>query len=143
MSGLNAPPFLPPQATDYDRLNAADKSLVDRAIFHHVVSQQGGQFSFAAEELRLHGNRAPNSMKVEWDITALREMHADQLQQGGSRARRALSIEGAGAPANATAMLNAINAFNGDECGCSATRPKPVDLNQILGPHRPQGGHGR
>ncbi len=128
-----SPGFVPPTTVDYDKLNAADKSLVDRAIFDHVVKHQGNGFAFADAELRLHGGKAPDSKQIEFDIQALRELHADRLKAGG---RAELTREAAGAPANATSMLNAIKAFNGNECRESCRIPRPVNLDQILGSGR-------
>lgn len=134
MNGFSFEKFeAPPDKTDYERLPAADRALVDRALFTQIVSRQGTQFVFSAAEIkRRDGN--PTSKEVEIDIWKLRDQYAERFNGNNAQdevVRRDLTRQGQNAPQNATAMLNAINAFNGDECGCNLTKPVPM-TNAIL-----------
>lgn len=138
MNGFSFEKFeAPPDKTDYERLPAADRALVDRALFARIVSRQGNQFAFSPEEIkRRDGN--PTSKEVEWDIWKLRDQYAERFNGNNAQdevVRRDLTRQGQNAPQNATAMLNAINAFNGDECGCNFTKPVPM-TNTILNTER-------
>ena len=133
----------PPDKTDYNRLPAADRALVDRALFSQVVSRQGNNFVFSRAEIeRRDGN--PTSKEVEWDIWKLRDQYAERFNGNNTQdtaVRRDLTRRAAGAPQNATAMLNAINAYNGDECGCTIAQAPTVTntmLNTII-----RNGQGR
>lgn len=138
MNGLSfekyeIPKEAPPDKKDYERLPAADRALVDRALFSQIVSRQGNQFAFADEEVKKRG-KTPTSKEVELDIWKLRDEYAERFNGNNAQdaiVRRDLSRQGQNAPQNATAMLNAINAFNGDECGCNFTKPVPM-TNTIL-----------
>lgn len=128
---------VPPDKTDYQRLCATDRALIDRALFSHIVARQGNQFVFSPEEIkRRDGN--PTSKEVEWDIWRLRDQYAERFNGNNAQdavVRRDLSRQGQHAPQNATAMLDAINAFNGDECGCTIAQAPTITtpmLNQII-----------
>lgn len=133
----------PPDKTDYERLPAADRALVDRALFAQIVSRQGNQFVFSSAEInRRDGN--PTSKEVEWDIWKLRDQYAERFNGNNAQdevVRHDLTRQGRNAPQNATAMLNAINALNGDECDCTLAQPPTITnpmLNQII-----RSGQGR
>lgn len=138
MNGFSFETFeVPPDKRDYEALSAADRALIDRALFPRFVSRQGNQFVFSPAEIkRRDGN--PTSKEVEWDIWKLRDQYAERFNGNDAQdaiVRRDLSRQGQHAPQNATAMLDAINAFNGDECGCTIAQAPTITtpmLNQII-----------
>ena len=120
-----------PEPRSYLALSSADRTLVDRAIFDNIVRGQQGNYTFTAEERGRHNGRDPNSKQLESDINRLRENAAVSLRNGG---RAELQRDAADGPAAATAMLEALRAVNGIECGCSTLNatPLPVNLNREL-----------
>lgn len=137
-------PAIPGDSTDqthYLRLSGPERDLIDRAIYGEVIQGQRGSYDLtdavvqrlkASDGLGFLGGpqsastaTRPRSDQIEQEIERMRERYATQLQGHAPGIRRALETSAAHAPAadESRRALNAIIAFNGDECGCTLAAP--------------------
>ena len=152
-------PAIPGDTTDqshYLELKAQDRDLVDRAVYGMVIQRNQGNYQFTGNIVKniqaantgfgllpktAAGQSAPTSEQIEQKIERLREDYASKLLARVPNTRHELEDAAAKAPGGPESRraLNAIIAFNGDECGCSLSAPPvtPTVLTRIMAAAKP------
>ena len=121
---------------NYNRLSAAQRDTVDRAVYGTIITGTSGNLKFSGYD------PTPTTGSIEQRIESLREANASLLLKG--KWTEELSDAASRAPnaAEARRALNVIISFDGDQCGCSINDAS-VRFNPSNQPVKIKPGQGR